>query len=1101
MPGMVRCPRCGVENPAGFSFCGGCGGRLGSVDCSSCGATVPLGQRFCGQCGTAIALEANGSAAAGSEASAHAEASAQSGVVTSSGPASERKLATILFADVVGFTGLAERSDHETVASTVAEALSRLAAIVVEHGGTVDKFLGDGMMAVFGVPVAHDDDAERAVAAALAMRDSAGELRFSIGVNTGDVMVTAMPGDDHMTVIGDAVNIAARLEKAASVGEVLVGALTAELAGKAMLFCERGTVTLHGRAEPVAVHEAVELRSTVAADTTRPPLVGRDDELAFLCARWRRCARDGRPQAVLLSGEVGSGKSRLLDELGARTDGTATVVRATYPAYGALSGARLVRDILGRLGRTGDPLVDERLESLAGAAVPALATLDADALEQEQLHAFRHLIEHHAALRPILVLIDEVQRANDRTLRFLADLIVRTDAPVLLVLAGRPEPADWLLRFPHTTRLRLEPLGPEESAELATSLVPEGRLSPAAAAVLAERGAGNPLHLRELVRLVREREGLFGAADGLELRGDLALPPSLQAVLAARLDALPPGDKATFQHLAVLGEEATLSSLAALGLYIDEADLSRLETAGLLRDREGGRVEIVDPLLRDVAYESLPREARATLHQRAGRLADRDEERARHLELAFGYRTSDSLLKQEAAEALGAAGLRLGTLHRPRDAIALVRRAVELGYRDGKALLQHAQTLVEVGRDEEAGRVLDLIESELEPADEAERVHVRGNAVARRHPEQAIALYAQAKAMWEALGDRVKAAWAVSNTAVALTLLGRLADASRTMWQALEQFTAAEDRVGVTAARQFLGLLHPEDPRIEEWMEEGLAWAREVGDPTGERYGIQSLAWHHFMRSFLGGKAEIARALEHAEALARASDEIGDQIGAAYGHAIAAILLRSVGEFDGCIAHATAARDLELEAGTGAFALRDSAVLTADLLSVADAPLPHSLFQHGDTPGLLGVGAAAIAAVLAGRLDDTRALVEPLAGGNSDATGLQTVKIGLVDAMRRLLGGEVGEAGSRLVATVSIADNARFAPAAACARALLAETMLRSGDELQARRLLRESEAGEGGIAGLFRLRVRARLAEPGALELCRAEAERLRAPGALIGM
>jgi class 3 adenylate cyclase/tetratricopeptide (TPR) repeat protein len=1110
MTPMLRCGRCGVDNPPGFRFCGGCGAALGTVDCASCGALVPAGQRFCGTCGAAMAVEVAAAEPAPAPVQGRvADASTGAAVVepppvpaqpiSRADPAAppERKLATILFADVVGFTGLAERSDHEAVARTVGDALARLVAVVDEHGGTVDKFLGDALMAVFGVPVSHDDDAERAVAAALAMRDAAGELAFSIGVNTGEVMVTQMPGDERPTVIGDAVNIAARLEKAAASGEVLVGPLTAELAGKAVVFRERGTTVLAGRREPVAVWEAMELRSASTAERAVPPLVGRDDELDFLVSRWRRSVRDRRAEAVLLIGEVGTGKSRLLDELGGRIDDATTIVRATYPAYGALSGARVVRQILERLGESDDPAIDARLRSLAGMQVPDLGTLDADTLEQEQLRAFRQHIEQHAARRPILVLLDEVQRASDRTLRFLSELVVRVEAPILLVLAGRPEPGDWLLRFTQTTRLRLEALGGAEAAELAAALVPEGRLTPQAAAVLAERGAGNPLHLRELVRLVRERDGLFGADGGLELRGDLALPPSLQAVLAARLDALPSTEKVILQHVAVLGDDASAEALAALGLADSEADLQRLAAAGLLRDREAGRIEIVDPLLRDVAYESMPRQSRAALHTRAAAVSGREDERARHLELALAHRPDDATLRAEAADAVAAAGLRLAALHRPRDAVALLRRSVELGHSRPGALLRLAQSLVEVGADEEALTVLDRIEGPMEPDEAAERIHVRANAESRRHPAVAVAMYGEAEKRWKELGNAVKEAWAVSNAAVALTLLGDLREASRVMTRALDLFSAIGDRIGMSAARQFLGILHPEDPRVEAWMEEGLAWARETGDSTRERYGIQSLMWHHFLRCFLGGEAEIAVALGHAEALARMSAGVGDQIGGAYGHGIAAILLRGAGDLDGCACHAQALRGLELEPGTGAAVLRDAAEHTADLIAAPDTPLPRSLLHHGDTAGLMGIVSAAVACLLAGRVADADAVNEVLARAAPDVPGIHVVKFGIVDALRRLIDGEADEAASRLVGVVS---TSRAPASAAAGRALLAEALVRQGDVPAAQRLL--ADIGDsGGIAGLLVLRARAVAGEPGAASRLEAEAERLHAPGALLGL
>ena len=236
---MATCTSCGADNQAGFRFCGSCGTALGAPGCPTCGFANPPGQHFCGQCGTRLSDDAP--------------------PVRASSPG-ERKLATILFADVVGFTSLSENSDPEAVARTVDAAFRRMAEVVEAHGGTVDKYVGDCLMAVFGVPVAHDDDAERAVAAALAMRELGGDLAFSIGINSGEVMATAVGRDGDVTVIGDAVNVAARLEKAAGAGEVLVGPLTAQLAAGGVVFRERQPVILKGKRNPVPVSEVIGLR-------------------------------------------------------------------------------------------------------------------------------------------------------------------------------------------------------------------------------------------------------------------------------------------------------------------------------------------------------------------------------------------------------------------------------------------------------------------------------------------------------------------------------------------------------------------------------------------------------------------------------------------------------------------------------------------------------------------------------------------------------------------------------------------------------------------------------------------------------------------------
>ncbi len=310
---MDLCPACDAPNPQGYLFCGQCGATLSTAGCPSCGATITDGQRYCGRCGAGLDGVSPPTAVAALE---------------------ERKLATVVFADVVGFTSLAERTDPEVVARLVDAAFRQLGDIVADHGGTVDKYMGDSLMAVFGVPLAHDDDAERAVAAAMEMRHLGGDLVFSIGVNSGEVMATAMGAGGGMTVIGDTVNVAARLEKAAGPGEVLCGRLTTELVGGRIAFRARQPVLLKGKQEPVEVWEAVSLRPVDSQPSApSPPLVGRDDELAFLEAQWRRVCRDGRPQVVVVCGDAGSGKTRVTTELAraAEVDGTVIRARRTPP--------------------------------------------------------------------------------------------------------------------------------------------------------------------------------------------------------------------------------------------------------------------------------------------------------------------------------------------------------------------------------------------------------------------------------------------------------------------------------------------------------------------------------------------------------------------------------------------------------------------------------------------------------------------------------------------------------------------------------------------------------------------------------------------------
>ncbi|HEY7947663.1 MAG TPA: adenylate/guanylate cyclase domain-containing protein, partial [Acidimicrobiales bacterium] len=572
---MAVCPNCTAANPDGNVFCGQCGATLSATGCASCGASNPLGQPFCGQCGSPL----------------------DGPSVKVIGPAvEERKLATVLFADVVGFTSLAERTDPEIVARIVDSAFRELAEVVEVHGGTVDKYMGDSMMAVFGVPVSHDDDAERAVAAGLAVRSLGGDLAFSIGINSGEVMATAVGAAGAVTVIGDTVNVAARLEKVAAPGEVLCGRLTAELAGRRIWFRERQPVVLKGKQEPVGVWEAVALRP--ADDETLaegPPLVGRDDELSFLIAQWRRVRRDRQNHDVLLCGEAGSGKTKLVNELTRVAAAEGTVVRVTYPAYGTMGGTRVAAEVIRQLGPSRDAEVTARLLSIGGELDPSLKAIDPAGIPQEQMWAFARLLQEKAADKPLLLIIDDMHHSGDRTLEILGELSGRLGSVALLtVLAGRTEPGLWLTRFPAATTVHLGPLSRADSVTLANAFICEKPLAPDAAEFLVDRAGGNPLYLRELVAMARARGSLVDDGGLYRLATHAAIPATLQALLAARLDALEPSMKLGLQHVAVVGEAATVEQVAGLGSSDAASTLRSLVDVGLLRHSPDGRYDTVD---------------------------------------------------------------------------------------------------------------------------------------------------------------------------------------------------------------------------------------------------------------------------------------------------------------------------------------------------------------------------------------------------------------------------------------------------------------------------------------------------------------------------
>ena len=885
---VPSCPACAAANPDGNRFCGQCGSPLTVASCGACGATNALGQSFCGQCGASLDLAATPVGAPAVE---------------------ERKLATILFADVVGFTSFAERTDPEVVARIVDAAFRRLADVVVAHGGTVDKYMGDSMMAVFGVPVSHDDDAERAVAAGLAVRSLGGDLAFSIGINSGEVMATPLGEGGAVTVIGDTVNVAARLEKVAAPGEVLCGRLTAELAGRNVRFRERQPALLKGKQEPVAVWEAVSLRAGDGGPGAEgPALVGRDEELTFLAAQWRRVRRDGQPQIVVVCGESGSGKTRLLDELCLLADGDGTVVRSTYPAYGTLGGVRVAADIVRQLGPAADEAVNTRLRSIAGDLDPSLRAIDPSGMPKEQLWAFTRLIQEKGAARPLLLIIDDMHRGGERALELLGELTTRlVDVPLLLVLSGRTEPGEWLGRFPAATTVRVEPLSHADAVVLAQSFVCDKPLDPEAARFLVDRARGNPLYLRELVAMSRARGSLVDDGDRYSLTAHGAIPATLQALLAARLDALEPAQKLGLQHVAVIGEPASVEQVVALGSIQAEAVLRSLVDLGLLRVGPDGRFEAVDPLLREVAYETLPHTVRGELHRQAAGAMSSAEQRARHLDHASTYLAGDSAVAAEAVAALVTAGTELMESSRHLDALRLLERALVLGSLPSSALLELARLQAMAARDEDALVTLGLIPDDpSDPFVAAERDHTAATTCIFSDPTTALVGLRTATARWHELGNGAKEAWARANAGVALFNLSRMEESAAELEQALALFRTAGDRAGEIAVSSFLCLVKPDDPRVSGWLAEALEFADAVGDRSKQLNTLTTLAWNHFLRSFCGTAADMADAERFAHRLALLAEELGVGELAVQGWSLLVMMMRMSGRLEEAAVHAVA---------------------------------------------------------------------------------------------------------------------------------------------------------------------------------------------------
>jgi class 3 adenylate cyclase/tetratricopeptide (TPR) repeat protein len=623
----------------------------------------------------------------------------------SSPPRQERKVVTVLFADLVGFTARAEQMDPEDVVGMLQPYHARLRDQLEHFGGTVEKFIGDAVMAVFGAPVAHEDDPERAVRAALAIRDwaeeEAGELELRIAVNTGEALVSleARPEQGESMVAGDVVNTASRLQSAAPVNGILVGETTQRATRDAIEYREAEPVEAKGKAEPVRVWEAVRPHSSFGVDVVqegRTPLVGRQSELDLLADALARARQEREPQLVTLVGVPGIGKSRLVLELFGVVDSEPELIwwrqgrslpygeGVTYWALEEIAkaqagilesdGAEEAADKLRRA--VGDLVVDaaeaqwieSHLRPLVG-LTGELAT--GDDRRAEAFSAWRRFFEALAERNPLVLVFEDLQWADDGLLDFVDYLVDwASGVPLLAVCSARPELLErrpgWGGGKRNATTVSLSPLSTEDTSRLVAGLLEQAVLPVEVQSALLARAEGNPLYAEEYARVFLER----GSAE------DLPLPETVQGLIAARLDALPPEEKELTQAAAVVGKVFWSGALAAIGgeaPFLVEERLHALERKEFVRRERRSSVAgetqyaFLHVLVRDVAYSQIPRAGRAEKHRLAaewigslGRSEDHAEMLAHHylqaLELAETAGLDASALAEPARIALSEAG-------------------------------------------------------------------------------------------------------------------------------------------------------------------------------------------------------------------------------------------------------------------------------------------------------------------------------------------------------------------------------------------------------------------------------------------------------------
>ncbi len=574
-----------------------------------------------------------------------------------------RKVVTVLFCDVVGSTALAESVDPEALQGLLARYFERMKAIAEGHGGSVEKFIGDAVMAVFGVPAVHEDDALRACRAAVEMRNALPELGIEgrIGVNTGEVVTDT----EERLATGDAVNVAARLQQAAAPNEILVGEETLALVGDSVETELVEPLRLKGKSLAVAARRLVSAQEAPERKHGSR-FVGRERETQLIRNAWTRVLAESRCELVTIVGDPGIGKSRLVAEaLGAAG---ARIVRARCLPYGEGIAYWPVVEVIKQL----DAL--PRDEAAAAAIRSLLGELDQATSAEEIAWAFRKLLEQEA---PLTVVFDDVHSGEETFLDLVEGVgLLSAGAPLLLLCTARPELLDRRPQW--TVDLRLEPLGEEAVASMTGAVPPElGRRIAAAA-------GGNPLFLTEMLAMAMQ-----------DARVDV--PPTLRALLSARLDQLDTDERRVLETAAVEGEVFHRGALQALVQHADQITprLTSLVRRGLIRpdrsllpDEDGFRFRHI--LIRDAAYGALPKSTRADLHERYADWLDRhgatllelDEIAGYHLEQAAQYRSElgrpDRALAERAGDRLASAGRRALWRGDERTAAALLGRALRL---------------------------------------------------------------------------------------------------------------------------------------------------------------------------------------------------------------------------------------------------------------------------------------------------------------------------------------------------------------------------------------------------------------------------------------
>jgi class 3 adenylate cyclase/tetratricopeptide (TPR) repeat protein len=854
--------------------------------CPSCATENPEGARFCNNCGNALGQP---------------EARRK-----------ERKFATALFADLVGSTTLAEQEDPEIVQAVVGRTFDRLAEEIARYEGLLEKFMGDAVLAVFGVPRAHEDDAERAVRAALEMQAVLSELNrgfqaegkptlaMRIGVEAGEVLVDVerVSGPRDRMLTGDAVNTAARLQTAAEPGHIVVGPSVYASTKDVIEFRELEPLTLKGKAEPVPAWAALRIKARTRGQRPKlgleARLVGRDEELAVLKQTLRRVENEGRPALVTVVGPAGVGKSRLVAELEHYVEGLPQTVywrRGRCLAYGNTSYSAFADAIKAQCeifdddaaeiaGKKADAAVRELFgdESIAPQIRALVGAGEARGVSREDLfEAWRRFLERMAARYPLALVLDDIHWADAGLLDLIEHVADWAQGPIMVVATARAELFEtrptWGGGKRNAASMSLDPLSEAEGEAMLDDLLP-GKISAELKHTIVERSEGNPLYVEEIVRKLID-DGVLRATEASRWEvarpvEDVELPRSIQGLIAARLDGLPEDEKAVLQDAAVVGRVFWVGAVAELtGRSVGEVRdaLGRLRVKELVLPHEPSsfsdehEFSFRHNLIRDGAYDSLPKALRADKHagvarwaeRRAGDRADEIAELiATHLLESLGY-----------LDELGETGERRTELE--RGAFVWTRAAGERT----SALWQRAEATRWFRAAEHLADALDV-----PPPERVALVRAHVDASWGTDPiAETERVVRRALDTFEAIGDPVGVGWAHARLVLPLLMQARDEECEREGRIAVETLEPLGEREELADALHRLGWYlwrRGRGDEAEPILRRAVEMAARVESPLVRAESTQSLA---VCLAQLGRSAESLETIEEAYLLAK---EVGD---------------------------------------------------------------------------------------------------------------------------------------------------------------------------------------------------------------------------------